>query len=76
MTIANLTQAEFNTIGKEITAVIEQLKSGMITVTEFLDFMTRIKIPPDATAGLICPFTGLAYPTVAETDAFMATVAS
>lgn len=68
-------QNELDVIGVELGAVTAQLLNGTITLTEFVDAVARFKPQtdvPDCTAGLVCPFTGLRYPTVAETDAFMA----
>lgn len=70
-------QAKLDYIGEEITAVVEQLGMGLITLTEFVDTIAsfkRITDVPDGTAGLLCPFTGLRYPTVAESDAFIASL--
>ena len=72
-----MNQANLDYIGQEITAVTEQLVMGLITVTEFVDTIAsfkRVTDVPDCTAGLLCPFTGLRYPTVAESDAFIASL--
>lgn len=67
-------QVDFDAIGIEINGLIDQLKGGLITLTEFLDATGNIKkylAPTDDWAGLVCPFSGLRYPTLEETDEFI-----
>jgi hypothetical protein len=63
-----MTQAILYAAADQIAEVTSQLNAGLITIHEFLDFMARQR---DAISGLkiegmICPFTGLRYPTAEE----------
>lgn len=69
-----MNQKELDVIGQQLTAVTEQLNAGLITITEFVNFiahMKRVTDVPDFAAGLVCPFTGIRYPTVEEAEWLM-----
>jgi hypothetical protein len=62
-------QQQLDVVGAEINALINQLQGGLITVIEFVDAIAhkRVYLPnEDALCGLLCPFTGLRYPTAEE----------
>ena len=68
-------QLRLNVLNDEVNEVTKQYANGMLTIIEFCDFMVnmRVRIGEDvALAGLTDPNTGLPFPTVAETDAFIA----
>ena len=67
-------QNQLDDLNAELLQAIAQYTSGMITIVEFVSFTTnmRRRIGDDTElAGLIDPNTGMQFPTVAETDAFM-----
>ena len=71
MTTRKATQGTFDQIGNDMKAVTEQLHEGMITVQEFVHYMSQVHEQMKGLdfAGLVCPFTGLRYPTEEEMKA-------
>ena len=70
-------QNQLDDLNAELVQAIAQYTNGMITIVEFLGFAInmRRRIGDDVElAGLLDPNTGMQFPTVAETDAFMAQV--
>ena len=67
-------QQQLDNLNAELLQAIAQYTSGMITIVEFIGFTTnmRRRIGDDTElAGLIDPNTGMQFPTVEETEAFM-----
>lgn len=68
-------QNQLDDLNAELVQAIAQYTNGMITIVEFLGFAInmRRRIGDDvALAGLTDPNTGMPFPTVKETDDFMA----
>lgn len=67
-------QQQLDNLNAELLQAIAQYTSGMITIVEFTGFTTNLRrrMGDDVElAGLTDPNTGMKFPTVAETDAFM-----
>ena len=64
-------QSTLDRCAMTINDVIDQLLSGLITITEFKQLIINA-YPDDFTvdymAGLVCPYTGIKYPTQEEID--------
>lgn len=68
-------QNQLDNLNAELLQAIEQYTNGMITIVEFTGFTTNLRrrMGDDVElAGLIDPNTGMQFPTVKETDDFMA----
>ena len=72
-----MNQEQLNVLNRDVENIVQQYAGGLVTIIEMCDFFmhTRIRIGSDTElAGLLCPITGLRFPTKEETDAFMATM--
>jgi hypothetical protein len=67
-------QQKLNELNTRTQECIQQYVNGMITLVEVCDCMAYVKKQigdPAGLAGLLCPNTGLRFPTAEEVDKFM-----
>lgn len=60
-------QEDFNQIAEELAERINHVNNGLCTVVEFILAVRSINLLDGEVAGLLCPFTGLRYPSKTET---------
>lgn len=73
MQINEFRQSKLNKVGEQINDLNHQLNNGLCTVNEYLSKMAELACTTEVLdlTGLICPITGLRYPSEEETNAFM-----